>query len=106
MLTRCCIVKVRCKPLSLTLLDLYIVLNTANPCFACAQRATNTNQYITVWAMWTIPVIFLSLWLLMDCLFIDEKAFIFDHDYEVCTRYAVRVLRTARLTAQGVLCDA
>lgn len=42
------------------------------------------------WAMWTVPIIFLGVWLLFDCMFVDEKAFIFDHDYEVgrCGRCA------------------
>jgi hypothetical protein len=62
-----------------------ITLIIASYCETLVQSNENTNLYISVWAMWTIPVIFLSLWLLMDCLFIDEKAFIFDHDYEVCT---------------------
>lgn len=35
------------------------------------------------WAMWTVPIIFLFVWLLFDCIFVDDKAFIFDHDYEV-----------------------
>ena len=35
------------------------------------------------WAMWTVPIIFLFIWLLFDCIFVDDKAFIFDHDYEV-----------------------
>lgn len=35
------------------------------------------------WAMWTVPIIFLFIWLLFDCMFVDDKAFIFDHDYEV-----------------------
>lgn len=35
------------------------------------------------WAMWTVPIIFLGVWLLFDCMFVTEKAFIFDHDYEV-----------------------
>lgn len=35
------------------------------------------------WAMWTVPIIFLGVWLLFDCMFVNDKAFIFDHDYEV-----------------------
>lgn len=35
------------------------------------------------WAMWTVPIIFLFVWLLFDCMFVDDKAFVFDHDYEV-----------------------
>lgn len=35
------------------------------------------------WAMWTVPIIFLFVWLLFDCIFVNDKAFIFDHDYEV-----------------------
>lgn len=38
------------------------------------------------WAMWTVPIIFLFVWLLFDCIFVDDKAFVFDHDYEVSRR--------------------
>ena len=38
------------------------------------------------WAMWTVPIIFLFVWLLFDCIFVDDKAFVFDHDYEVSQR--------------------
>jgi hypothetical protein len=67
-----------------------LIANTAAPLLIVSLQTT-------VWAMWTIPVIFLSLWLLMDCLFIDDKAFIFDHDYEVCR--ALRCKLIARLTS-------
>ncbi|CAN0201716.1 unnamed protein product [Pylaiella littoralis] len=38
------------------------------------------------WAMWTVPIIFLFVWLLFDCMFVDDKAFVFDHDYENWSR--------------------
>ncbi|CAB1117865.1 unnamed protein product [Ectocarpus sp. 6 AP-2014] len=38
------------------------------------------------WAMWTVPIIFLFVWLLFDCIFVDDKAFVFDHDYENWSR--------------------
>ncbi|CAN0111361.1 unnamed protein product [Discosporangium mesarthrocarpum] len=34
------------------------------------------------WIMWTVPIIFLGVWLLFDCMFVDDKSFVFDHDYE------------------------
>ena len=49
--------------------------------FAAWNNGDDTNT--PYWAMWTVPIIFLGLWLLMDLLFINDKAFIFDHDYEV-----------------------
>lgn len=46
----------------------------------------NEDEEIAYWAMWTVPIIFLGIWLIFDCIFADEKSFIFDHDYQVCTR--------------------
>lgn len=42
------------------------------------------------WAMWTVPIIFLGVWLLFDCIFADDKSFIFDHDYEVGSTWHYR----------------
>ncbi|CAM9220168.1 unnamed protein product, partial [Sphacelaria rigidula] len=40
------------------------------------------DEVYAYWAMWTVPIIFLGVWLLFDCIFADDKSFIFDHDYE------------------------
>ena len=34
------------------------------------------------WISWTIPMIFLSFGLLMDCMFSQESSFVFDPDAE------------------------
>mmetsp|Transcript_7703 Transcript_7703/g.11597 ORF Transcript_7703/g.11597 Transcript_7703/m.11597 type:complete len:81 (+) Transcript_7703:57-299(+) len=50
---------------------------------AFAAWNTTDDSNTAWWAMWTVPVIFFSFWLLMDCMFeSDDKTFIFDHDYE------------------------
>lgn len=43
----------------------------------------SADEMVAYWAMWTVPIIFLGIWLIFDCIFVDDKAFIFDHDYEV-----------------------
>jgi hypothetical protein len=59
---------------------------------AFAAWNTTDDSNTPWWAMWTVPIIFLSFWLLMDCLFINDKAFIFDHDYEVSRLLLLGVL--------------
>lgn len=43
----------------------------------------SADELVAYWAMWTVPIIFLGVWLLFDCIFADDKSFVFDHDYEV-----------------------
>lgn len=50
--------------------------------FAAFGGWHSEDEVYAYWAMWTVPIIFLGIWLLFDCIFVDDKSFIFDHDYE------------------------
>jgi hypothetical protein len=67
------------SPLCLQLLIAVIVILI----FIAFAAWNNFDDSINWWILWTVPIIFLASWLLVDCMFLDDRDFIFDHDYEV-----------------------
>ncbi|CAM9272849.1 unnamed protein product, partial [Phaeothamnion confervicola] len=57
----------------------YLIVLLTFVAFAAWTSADGLNPW---WACWSVPIIFVSLWLVMDCMFLDDSQFLFDHDYE------------------------